>query len=241
MSVSPITRRTATIFDNPLFKPKTSSITIKAPNRSPIAEHRGLNSTAREAGTAHSHNVCEMSPAPGWRRRDHRPDLAKRKLEYETNIMSEDPRLDRFVDLCKIHHQRCRYYEAELTVTRVLTFNPMRLNVHHTRGSVRRMAKNYHGVLADFNSVLATNPRFKKTVSTIEQARPAACPPPKDADYYFPQTHGGCEDSVAQYLIDDKHTSTVPSWRFHNHNGCARGEKCTVSHAPDEKSARDAV
>ncbi|KAL1697780.1 hypothetical protein EV121DRAFT_274863, partial [Schizophyllum commune] len=54
-------------------------------------------------------------------------------------------------------------------------------------------------------------------------------------------THGGCEDSVAQYLIDDKHTSTVPSWRFHNHNGCARGEKCTVSHAPDEKSARDAV
>ncbi|KAI4518575.1 hypothetical protein GGG16DRAFT_118292 [Schizophyllum commune] len=158
--------------------------------------------------------------------------------------MSEDPRLDRYVELCKIYHQQCRYYEAELAATRALTFNPMHLNVRYTRGNIRRMAKNYHGALADFNFVQATNPGFKKTASAIEQVRPladAAGPPPEDADYDFPQAHGGCEDWVAQYIGDDKYTSTAPSCRFHNHDGCARGEKCTFSHAPDEKSVRDAV
>ena len=99
-------------------------------------------------------------------------------------------------------------------------------------------------LISDFNFVQATNPGFKKTASAIEQVRPladAAGPPLEDADYDFPQSHGGCEDWVAQYIGDDKYTSTAPSCRFHNHDGCARGEKCTFSHAPDEKSVRDAV
>ncbi|TRM58004.1 hypothetical protein BD626DRAFT_411084 [Schizophyllum amplum] len=157
--------------------------------------------------------------------------------------MSEDPRLDRYVELCKTYYQQCRYYEAELAATRALTFNPMHLNVRYTRGNARKMAKNYHGALADYAFVNATNPKFKRCASAIEQVSPladAAGPPPEDADYDFPQTYAGCEDWIAQHIGDDRYTSTAPSCRFNNHDGCARGEACTFSHAPDEKSVRDA-
>src|SRR5262245_55283030 len=38
---------------------------------------------------------------------------------------------------------------------------------------------------------------------------------------------------------DCLHTGNGISCRFYNHDGCARGENCRFSHAPDNKSVRD--
>ena len=40
---------------------------------------------------------------------------------------------------------------------------------------------------------------------------------------------------------DCRHQGNGTACRFYNHAGCSRGEECTFSHAPDDKSVRDGV
>lgn len=40
---------------------------------------------------------------------------------------------------------------------------------------------------------------------------------------------------------DCKHKGNGKPCRFYNHEGCARGETCKLSHAPDGKSLRDGL
>jgi hypothetical protein len=40
---------------------------------------------------------------------------------------------------------------------------------------------------------------------------------------------------------DCRHKGNGIACRFYNHAGCSRGNNCTFSHAPDDKSVRDGL
>ncbi|KAF9033616.1 hypothetical protein BJ165DRAFT_1357201 [Panaeolus papilionaceus] len=148
------------------------------------------------------------------------------------------------------------YEEAAHNATQALILDPKNTEARYIRGVARLEQRLLNPAKLDFEVVLQHDPThfLARAALTEVSAFIAAStqlgnhqlePNPvdeltKDVDFGFPHLdYEPLEIASVSDSSDCNHVGNGVPCRFYNHDGCARGNLCTFSHAPDEKSVRD--
>ncbi|KAF9481495.1 hypothetical protein BDN70DRAFT_876288 [Pholiota conissans] len=226
-----------------LSQPKTTEELIAA---------RALKRAARKAAV---HEKAEGHKRAG----DLLFEAKKYKAAYPhyleaTQLWSSNP--EYFISLAGAYRKIQWYEEAAYAATRALTLDPKNSEARYVRGVARMEQRLLKPARIDFETVLEHDPiHFRARAAltevnhfietSVQLGTHALSPNPveeltKDVDFGFPHyDQDALEIASVSDSSDCNHVGNGVQCRFYNHEGCARGNACTFSHAPDEKSVRD--
>ncbi|KAJ7655938.1 hypothetical protein B0H17DRAFT_1338006 [Mycena rosella] len=169
-------------------------------------------------------------------------------------------------DLATAYLHLGRFEDAEAAASTALALDPKLVEARYARAMARKGRGLVRGAIADFETVLKLAPENEAAQIAARELRaslpaPAAVPTEDAAAADAPGDAPAAADPVeaeAEYDLpaldaerlevesssdtsDAQHTGTGVPCLFYNHQGCARGNSCKFSHAPDEKSVRDGL
>ncbi|KJA22438.1 hypothetical protein HYPSUDRAFT_41064 [Hypholoma sublateritium FD-334 SS-4] len=161
-----------------------------------------------------------------------------------------------FISLAVVYRKMQWYEEAAYAATRALTLDPKNSEARYVRGVARMEQRLLKPARMDFETVLAHDPmhflaraaltevtHFIETSGHLGAHALAADPVEaltEGVDFGFPHyDQDALEIASVSDSSDCAHVGNGVQCRFYNHEGCARGNACLFSHAPDEKSVRD--
>ncbi|KAJ7732367.1 hypothetical protein DFH07DRAFT_1065601 [Mycena maculata] len=156
-------------------------------------------------------------------------------------------------DLATAYLHLGRFEEAEAAASMALALDPKLVEARYARAMARKGRGLVRGAIIDLETILKlseeneaaqTALRELRAISLDEEADPEAEAEAEgatvDVDYETPSLEAEkLEVDSGSDTSDAKHTGNAVPCLFYNHQGCARGNSCQFSHAPDEKSVRD--
>ncbi|KAF8553339.1 TPR-like protein [Imleria badia] len=143
------------------------------------------------------------------------------------------------------------YPEAHDAADKALAADPTSVKARYRRGMARKHMEMWTAANIDFTTMLTLDPSNKEAEAEREFVEERRVDPfcwEEDADMY------SYSDHEAPALVDDpelgeslsessdcEHTGNGIPCKFYNRTECKNGRACRYSHAPDQKSERDAL
>ncbi|KAJ7107004.1 hypothetical protein C8R44DRAFT_858094 [Mycena epipterygia] len=152
-------------------------------------------------------------------------------------------------DLATAYLHLGRFEDAEGAASAALALDPRLVEARYTRAMARKGRGLVRGAIVDLETVLELSADNEAAQTALHELR-AGVPDTETA------AETDTEDATAEWALpaidaeklevdsgsdtsDANHTGNAVPCLFYNHQGCARGNDCKFSHAPDEKSVRD--
>ncbi|KAN0086262.1 hypothetical protein V8E55_007396 [Tylopilus felleus] len=142
--------------------------------------------------------------------------------------------------------------EAHDAADRALRADPTSAKARYRRGMARKHLRMWIAADTDFHTLLTLDPGNKDAEAQLELVKAKLedpsfwDEPDEDFDSYTDLEAPGLMDEpeLGESLSessDCEHTGNVIPCKFYNRSECKNGRACRYSHAPDEKSERDAL
>ncbi|KAF6758595.1 hypothetical protein DFP72DRAFT_807769, partial [Ephemerocybe angulata] len=148
-----------------------------------------------------------------------------------------------------------RWKDADWAATLALKANPKMTKARFRRAMARKASRRWEAANADLQTIVRNDPTFKEAATELAIVLPIADrafeqDEDDDDDYnYIVPGHPGwptpgpqndpTEPDSDSDTEDCRHKGNGIACYFYNHSKCTRGQDCTFSHAPDDKSVRD--
>ncbi|KIJ13194.1 hypothetical protein PAXINDRAFT_177052 [Paxillus involutus ATCC 200175] len=138
------------------------------------------------------------------------------------------------------------YGAAHFTATEALIGDPKSVKARFRRGVARQNMDMLDAAVTDFRTVLSLDPENQETkarlgfVEELSLVNEGIDTGYSDDEFPSPSEDPELEDSMSD-SSDCEHGGNDIPCKFYNHDGCAKGPACRFSHAPDNKSERDAL
>ncbi|RXW20254.1 hypothetical protein EST38_g5590 [Candolleomyces aberdarensis] len=172
---------------------------------------------------------------------------------YASAIEQYGPKPVLFSNLAAALSKLELWREVEWATTTALKLEPAMTKARFRRAMARKALKRWEAATLDLEAILNHDPfscpEARKELEAVRELwhkDTSSDHEDSDDDYFisgdreWPNYH---EDPFVYEADSDTedclHKGNGVACRFYNHGGCSRGEKCTFSHSPDDKSVRD--
>lgn len=145
--------------------------------------------------------------------------------------------------------------DADWAATLALKANPKMTKARFRRAMARKASRRWEAAVQDLQTIVKSDPTFKEAATELAIVLPIADrafeqDEDDEDDYnYIVPGHPGwptpgpqndpTEPDSDSDTEDCRHKGNGIACYFYNHSKCTRGQDCSFSHAPDDKSVRD--